>query len=84
MTKKLNKASRVGKLEFDLSEPFDAAAFRLATNAPNLAYILCDLKAQLRSMRKYQERENIPIEEVEKMVYDLIEEHYPGFESDYY
>lgn len=75
--------SKLGKLEFDLDDPTTAREMNLALNAANIGIIITELDNRLRSMLKYEDKENISIEEIRKIIHELIEEYYPGFYNDF-
>lgn len=57
-------------LEFNLPE--DAEEFDTATNAYNYYHALGEVEQYLRKLDKYDDRDNIPIEEIREMFYNIV------------
>lgn len=62
-------------LEFDLNDTFEVNAFRRANSATNAYLVMFDLNEKLRSLYKYENKENIKISEVREMLVDLQTEY---------
>ena len=62
-------------LEFDLNDPFEKNAFLRANSATNAYLVMFDLNEKLRSLYKYENKENIKISEVREMLVDLQTEY---------
>lgn len=77
------KPTKVGKLEFDLSDPLAKNEMNLALNASSMGIIITELDSKLRAMIKYEDRTDISISEVRELLSDLVVEHYPGFYNDF-
>ena len=64
------------KFEFDTeSDTFDNCELNRFYKANNMAMCLYEITNKLRSWYKYDERGTIPIDEVHKEIWEIIEDH---------
>lgn len=62
--------------EFDTeSENFDNCELERHYQADKMAYCLSGIIHQLRVWYKYDERENIPVDEIHQKIWDIIQEN---------
>lgn len=61
--------------QFDTeSENFDNYELERHYQADNMAYCLNEITNQIRSWYKYDERENIPVDEIHTKIWDIIQQ----------
>lgn len=62
-------------LRFNLNDECDRDRYRECVKAPDMAIILQDISNQLRQWRKYDDREAIPIDEIDDKILGILKEH---------
>lgn len=63
------------KFEFDTqSEFFDKCELQRHMQADKMAYCLSKIADQIRNWYKWDERENIPVDEIHEKLWDIIQE----------
>ena len=66
------------KLIFELPE--EQIEFSSATNGSKWRDVVWDLDQKLRSMHKYEDKNNVSIEDVRKMIRELMEDDHLSFD----
>lgn len=71
------------KLIFDLDDLDDRLSHSRAVNADKAYSALCDITMELRRLRKYGDKEDVNIDELEDKILNIINENGINLDKDY-
>lgn len=66
----------MGKVTFEFDEAEERYDVSLCVNRYKMAYMLDEIRDYARTLRKYEEREQLPTEEVETKLSNIIDKWY--------